>query len=134
MRFFSSLLLSVASFTALSSAAPLEETSSNLSRRGADFSTYGDWTGSTSSYPDGSGQYVRSDDDHHYASRVHCWTDLVCTHSLQSIIKLQATNLINSSTSTTPTKPTPGNDPTPPSTVRPHRPAPVAKSTPHNNA
>lgn len=38
--------------------------------------TYGDHTGSTSSHADGSGTYVRSDDEHRYASGDKCWTDL----------------------------------------------------------
>ncbi|KAI5799910.1 hypothetical protein EDC01DRAFT_648120 [Geopyxis carbonaria] len=54
----------------LSLAAP-----SSMVKRG-DFDKYGDYTGSTSSYADGQGTYVRSDDDHRYASGVHCWTDL----------------------------------------------------------
>jgi hypothetical protein len=37
--------------------------------------TYGDYTGSNSSYPDGSGTYLRSDDTHTYASGDKCWTD-----------------------------------------------------------
>jgi hypothetical protein len=36
----------------------------------------GDYTGSTSSFADGSGTYVRTDDVHRYASGVKCWTDL----------------------------------------------------------
>ena len=37
----------------------------------------GDYTGSTSSYPDGSGTYVDSKDQGTYASGVKCWTDIV---------------------------------------------------------
>ncbi|KAL1594382.1 hypothetical protein SLS60_010142 [Paraconiothyrium brasiliense] len=40
--------------------------------------TYGDYTGQWSSYPDGSGSYVRTDDVHKYGgpSGDKCWTDL----------------------------------------------------------
>ena len=37
----------------------------------------GDYTGNTSSYPDGSGTYVESMDEWNYRSGVKCWTDIV---------------------------------------------------------
>ena len=40
-------------------------------------STYGDYTGCTSQYDDGSGTYVRSDDVYYYDGGDKCWTDLV---------------------------------------------------------
>ena len=43
--------------------------------------TYGDFEGCESSYSDGSGQKVRTDDKHKYTGdpvkSFHCWTDLV---------------------------------------------------------
>ena len=49
-----------------------------LAKRGPT-DTYGDWTGSTSQYPDGSGTYVTSGDVFHYhgSNPQKCWTDLV---------------------------------------------------------
>ncbi|KAI4116149.1 MAG: hypothetical protein LQ345_003378 [Seirophora villosa] len=47
-----------------------------LDARAGTTKIYGDYTGSTSSYADGSGTYVRSDDVGTYASGVKCWTDL----------------------------------------------------------
>ena len=51
-------------------------------KRGAT-DTYGDHTGSVSSHADGSGTYVRSDDEHRYASGDKCWTDLYYVSSSQ---------------------------------------------------
>ena len=48
-----------------------------LLRRAGTTSYFGDYTGSTSSYPDGSGTYIRSEDVGTYASGIKCWTDLV---------------------------------------------------------
>ncbi|KAG9233844.1 hypothetical protein BJ875DRAFT_543434 [Amylocarpus encephaloides] len=48
-----------------------------IERRGASFNTYGDHSGETSSYDTNSGTYVDSADEHRYASRVKCWTDLM---------------------------------------------------------
>ncbi|KAG9198542.1 hypothetical protein G6514_009844 [Epicoccum nigrum] len=53
-----------------------------LASRGAT-DTYGDHTGSVSSHADGSGTYVRSDDEHRYASGDKCWTDLYYVSSSQ---------------------------------------------------
>lgn len=44
--------------------------------------TYGDFTGCTSQYSDGSGTYVRTDDVHRYSSGTKCWTDLVRPSSI----------------------------------------------------
>ena len=48
-----------------------------LSRRSGTTSFFGDYTGSTSQYPDGSGVYQDSRDVGTYISGVKCWTDLV---------------------------------------------------------
>lgn len=53
--------------------------SSLLFKRAGTTSQLGDFTGSTSSYPDGSGTYVDSEDQGTYASGVKCWTDVVST-------------------------------------------------------
>ncbi|KAJ4372537.1 hypothetical protein N0V86_007897, partial [Didymella sp. IMI 355093] len=65
------------SFIAAIFALLLHSTSAQptLTIRGAT-DTYGDFTGSTSSHADGSGTYVRSDDEYRYASGDKCWTDL----------------------------------------------------------
>jgi len=47
----------------------------SMKKRGAT-DTYGDYTGQWSSYSDGSGTYVRTDDVHRYGSGDKCWTDL----------------------------------------------------------
>lgn len=48
-----------------------------LTRRGGTTSYFGDYTGSTSSYPDGSGSYSMSEDVGTHSSGIKCWTDLV---------------------------------------------------------
>jgi hypothetical protein len=90
-----SYLLALAAAFSVALAAPIEdipkrseselasrdENVHNIESRGARFDTYGDWTGTWSSYTDGSGTYVRSDDDYRYGfagTGTHCWTDLVC--------------------------------------------------------
>ena len=51
-----------------------------LFKRAGTTAQLGDYTGSTSSYPDGSGTYVDSKDQGTYASGVKCWTDIVRFH------------------------------------------------------
>lgn len=48
------------------------------SRSSATTAYFGDFTGSTSSYADGSGTYDFTQDVGTYASGVKCWTDFVC--------------------------------------------------------
>ncbi|KAI4188748.1 MAG: hypothetical protein L6R41_001938 [Letrouitia leprolyta] len=62
--------------TALLISSALASPAKRLDARAGTTSTYGDYTGSTSSYADGSGTYVRTDDVGTYASGVKCWTDL----------------------------------------------------------
>jgi len=45
-----------------------------LVERGAT-DTFGDYTGQWTQYEDGSGTYLRTEDEHRYASGVKCWTD-----------------------------------------------------------
>jgi hypothetical protein len=47
----------------------------NVEKRGAT-DEFGDYNGSKSQYPDGSGTYLRSGDVHRYASGDKCWTDM----------------------------------------------------------
>jgi len=65
-------VLAAAIFANCVTAAPAY---SVLDARKEDNPTYGDHTGSKSQYPDGSGKYIKSDDDHRYASGHKCWTD-----------------------------------------------------------
>ena len=51
--------------------------SERLFKRAGTTAELGDYTGDTSSYPDGSGTYVDSKDQGTYASGVKCWTDIV---------------------------------------------------------
>ena len=87
----------------------------HLFKRDGTTAQSGDYTGSTSSYPDGSGTYVDSKDQGTYASGVKCWTDIVGSRSLpspatQNIMKMYpTTNDRHSSTSQTNTKPKPGH-------------------------
>ncbi|KAF6222549.1 hypothetical protein HO173_013358 [Letharia columbiana] len=63
----------------LALAYPSAEGSSDsnlLFKRAGTTAQLGDYTGSTSSYPDGSGTYVDSKDQGTYASGVKCWTDI----------------------------------------------------------
>lgn len=53
-----------------------------LFKRAGTTAQLGDYTGSTSSYADGSGTYVDSKDQGTYASGVKCWTDIVRSHLL----------------------------------------------------
>jgi hypothetical protein len=59
-------------------AAPSSVQFNTVDKRGATFETFGDFTGSKSSYEDGTGTYVLSGDDHRYGpagTGAHCWTD-----------------------------------------------------------
>lgn len=53
-----------------------DQGSTSIQKRGYKNKVYGDHEGSVSSYPDGSGKFIRSDDIHTYASRDKCWTEL----------------------------------------------------------
>lgn len=93
MQFTIQTIAAVAALLSAANAAPAPNTTPNLivlpgtvhqptqrsvevvEKRGAT-DTYGDFTGQKSSYEDGSGKYVRSDDTHRYASGDKCWTDL----------------------------------------------------------
>lgn len=69
-----------AAIVPLTLAYPSSEGSSDsnlLFKRAGTTAQLGDYTGDTSSYPDGSGTYVDSKDQGTYASGVKCWTDIV---------------------------------------------------------
>ena len=53
-----------------------DQKSTSIQKRGYRNVVYGDHEGSVSSYTDGSGTFIRSDDIHTYASRDKCWTEL----------------------------------------------------------
>ena len=77
-----------ATFSApLALAYPFSEANSDSSllfKRAGTTAQLGDYTGDTSSYPDGSGKYVDSKDQGTYASGVKCWTDIVRLHPTSS--------------------------------------------------
>lgn len=62
-------------FATLTALLPYTLAIPAITQRGAT-DTFGDYTGSISSYADGSGTYVRTQDVHRYSSGVKCWTDL----------------------------------------------------------
>ena len=75
-----SLAVIEASLQPTALAYPSSEGSSDsnlLFKRAGTTAELGDYTGSTSSYPDDSGTYVDSKDQGTYASGVKCWTDIV---------------------------------------------------------
>lgn len=75
-----SLTLVGASLAPITLGFPSSERNSNsdlLLKRAGTTAQLGDYTGSTSSYPDGSGTYVDTEDEGTYASGVKCWTDIV---------------------------------------------------------
>ncbi|KAH7130037.1 hypothetical protein B0J11DRAFT_243061 [Dendryphion nanum] len=67
---------------------------SAITKRGAT-DVFGDFTGQKSSYPDGSGKYVRSEDVHRYASRDKCWTDLFFVRNATRFIDYQRVGTID---------------------------------------
>ncbi|PVH95314.1 hypothetical protein DM02DRAFT_617970 [Periconia macrospinosa] len=68
-------MYSIVVITALLSSVTALPSLEIVEKRGAT-DTYGDYTGQWSTYKDGEGKYVRSDDVHRYASGDKCWTDL----------------------------------------------------------
>jgi len=97
MHFTTQTIALVASLLSVAAAAPTQATSPNVARafivlpgttdqgqttsarsapvekRGAT-DKFGDYSGSTSQYPDGSGTYLRTDDEHRYGGGDKCWT------------------------------------------------------------
>ena len=61
-----------------------------LFKRAGTTAQLGDYTGDTSSYPDGSGTYVDSKDQGTYISGVKCWTEIVSLNLMKPRVNLAA--------------------------------------------
>ena len=111
IKMIPTLTLMGLSLAPLALAYPSSEARSQsdlLFKRAGTTAQLGDFTGDTSSYPDGSGTYVTSKDQGTYASGVKCWTDIVRSN-LRKLRGILAALTSHSTTSPTSTKLRPGH-------------------------